>query len=65
MFRNYFKIAWFPWNGQISEFAYRIELEAGIFILSGVFAISIALLTVSWQSIKASLANPVESLKTE
>ncbi len=58
-------ITWYLMNEWLSEFAYRIELEAGIFILSGVFAISIALLTVSWQSIKASLANPVESLKIE
>ena len=47
------------------NFAYRIDAGMGIFIISGVIALIIALLTVSYQSIKAARANPVEALKYE
>ena len=49
----------------LQDFAYRIELGPGIFVLAGGAAFLIALLTVSWQSIRAALANPVESLRSE
>ncbi|MEX0859251.1 MAG: FtsX-like permease family protein, partial [Balneolaceae bacterium] len=58
-------IAWYAMNIWLADFAYRIEIGPGIFILAGSAALIIALLTVSWQSIKAAVANPVESLKNE
>ncbi|PMD96567.1 cell division protein FtsX [Siphonobacter sp. BAB-5405] len=49
----------------LQQFAYRISLEWWVFVMAGVLALSIALLTVSVQSIKAALVNPVKSLKSE
>jgi len=58
-------IAWYAMNQWLADFAYRIEIGPGIFALAGVAALVIALLTVSWQSIKAAVANPVNSLRSE
>jgi len=58
-------IAWYAMNQWLADFAYRIEIGPGIFILAGAAALIIALLTVSWQSIKAAVANPVDSLRSE
>ena len=58
-------IAYYLANKWLQDFAYRIDLEWWIFALAGIVAIVIALLTVSYQSIKAALANPVKSLRTE
>jgi putative ABC transport system permease protein len=52
-------------NGWLQNFAYRIELGWGMFLLAGGLALLIALLTVSVQVIKAALANPVEALRYE
>jgi putative ABC transport system permease protein len=49
----------------LQGFAYRINLGVDIFILAAVIAIAIALLTVTWQSLKTALANPVEALRYE
>ncbi|MEX0722305.1 MAG: ABC transporter permease [Gracilimonas sp.] len=58
-------IAWYAMNQWLADFAYRIEIGPGIFVLAGAAALVIALLTVSWQSIKAAIANPVDSLRSE
>ncbi|MEM9887581.1 MAG: ABC transporter permease [Bacteroidota bacterium] len=58
-------IAYYFMNEWLQDFAYRIELQWWVFVLAGVTAIGIALLTVSVQSIRAALANPVESLRSE
>lgn len=58
-------IAWYIMNQWLADFAYRIEIGPGIFALAGGAALVIALLTVSWQSIKAATLNPVESLRSE
>ncbi|MEX0662267.1 MAG: ABC transporter permease [Balneolaceae bacterium] len=58
-------IAWYAMSQWLADFAYRIEIGPGIFALAGGTALVIALLTVSWQSIKAAVANPVESLRSE
>lgn len=58
-------IAWYAMNQWLADFAYRIEIGPGIFVLAGTVSLVIAFLTVSWQSIKAALANPVDSLKSE
>lgn len=58
-------VAYFVMGKWLEEFAYRIEMNVWVFILSGLVALSIALLTISAQTIKAAIANPVESLKYE
>ncbi len=58
-------IAWYAMNEWLSEFAYKIDIEWWMFAGAGLLAISIALLTVSFQSIKAALMNPVKSLRSE
>jgi putative ABC transport system permease protein len=58
-------IAWYAADKWLADFAYRVDISWWIFALSGVSAISIALITVSWQSIKAALMNPVKSLRSE
>ncbi|MTI87912.1 MAG: FtsX-like permease family protein [Balneolaceae bacterium] len=58
-------LAWYFMNQWLTDFAYRIEIGPGIFALAGGTAFAIALLTVSWQSIKAAMANPVDSLRNE
>ncbi|TAG19379.1 MAG: ABC transporter permease [Cytophagia bacterium] len=58
-------IAYYFMDKWLADFAYRITISWWVFALAGVATISIALITVSWHSIKAALANPVKSLKTE
>ena len=58
-------VAYFAMQSWLEGFAYRADLNLWIFILSGGIALTIAILTVSYQAIKAALANPVESLKYE
>ena len=58
-------LAWWMMDQWLSGFAYRIGLGAGSFIIAGVLALVIAWLTVSYQSIKAAIVNPVRSLKGE
>jgi len=58
-------LAWYAMNQWLEDFAYRIEIGPGIFLLAGGAAILIALLTVGWQSVKAAVSNPVDSLRSE
>jgi len=58
-------ISWWAMDHWLSDFAYRITLKWWVFVLAGIAAILVSWLTVSWQSIKAALANPVKSLKSE
>jgi len=58
-------IAWYFMSKWLQGFAYRINISLWIFILAGLGAIFIALITVSFQAIKAALMNPVKSLKAE
>jgi putative ABC transport system permease protein len=58
-------IAWLAMHYWLNGFAYRITIQLWIFALAGVAAVLIALITVSFQSVKAALANPVESLRSE
>ncbi|MEM1324904.1 MAG: ABC transporter permease [Bacteroidota bacterium] len=58
-------IAYYFMNEWLQDFAYRIELRWWVFALAGLAAIGIALLTVSFQSVRAALANPVKSLRSE
>ena len=58
-------LAWYAMHRWLQDFAYRIEIEWWVFALAGTLAVGIALLTVSFQSIKAALMNPVKSLRSE
>jgi putative ABC transport system permease protein len=58
-------IAYYFMNKWLYNFAYRINIGLGIFLASSVIALVIALLTVSYQTIKAAMANPVDSLRYE
>ena len=58
-------IAWFFMNLWLNDFQYRIHIEWWVFILAGTLAIVISLATVSYQAIRAAVANPVKSLRTE
>lgn len=60
-----FPIAWYAMNSWLQDFAYRISIPWWSFILAGLAAAFIALLTISFQAIKAALSNPVKSLRTE
>jgi putative ABC transport system permease protein len=58
-------IAWWAMNQWLQDFAYRIDIEWWVFAVAGLLAVGIALLTVSFQSVKAALMNPVKSLRSE
>ncbi|MEO5592625.1 MAG: FtsX-like permease family protein [Chitinophagaceae bacterium] len=58
-------VAWYGMHSWLKDFAYRIDISWWVFVLAGVMAIVIALGTISFQAIKAAMANPVKSLRTE
>ena len=58
-------VAWYAMNRWLQDFAYKIDIAWWMFALAGILSVSIALLTVSFQSIKAALMNPVKSLRSE
>ncbi|WP_439584612.1 ABC transporter permease [Dyadobacter bucti] len=58
-------IAWYAMTNWLKDFAYHTQVNWWVFALAGVISIGIALLTISFQSIKAALMNPVKSLKSE
>jgi putative ABC transport system permease protein len=60
-----FPIAWFAMNNWLKDFAFRISIEWWVFLLAGILASFIALLTVSVHAIKAANSNPVNSLRSE
>ena len=60
-----FPVAWFAMDKWLQGFAYRINISWWVFAIAGVTAIVIAFITVSFQAIKAAIANPVKSLRTE
>jgi putative ABC transport system permease protein len=60
-----FPVAWLAMNKWLEGFAYKIDLDWWMFVVAGLATVLIAWVTVSWQSIRAALANPVQSLRTE
>ena len=58
-------VAWYAMNKWLEDFAYKIDIGWGVFAIAALITIGIALLTVSFQAIKAAIANPVKSLRTE
>ncbi len=60
-----FPLAWWAMHHWLQDFAYRITIGWEVFVLAGVAAMGIALMTVSFQAIRAALSNPVKSLRSE
>lgn len=58
-------LAWYIMNNWLQDFAYRININWWMFFMAGIIAIAIALITISFQAIKAAIANPVKSLRSE
>jgi putative ABC transport system permease protein len=60
-----FPLAWWAMRSWLEDFAYRVTIGWWVYVLAGVLAVLVALATVSYQAIKAAMANPVKSLRTE
>jgi putative ABC transport system permease protein len=60
-----FPIAWYAMDKWLQDFAYRTNIGWWIFVAAGLLALLIALITISVQAIKAAIASPVKSLRTE
>ena len=60
-----FPLAWWSMQNWLEDFAYRIKIGWTVFVIAGLIAVFIALITVSYQAIKAALVNPVNSLRNE
>jgi putative ABC transport system permease protein len=60
-----FPVAWWAMNRWLESFAYRVGIPWWIFVVAGIVAMAIALVTVSFQTIRAAVANPVKSLRSE
>ena len=58
-------VGWYLMNKWLEDFTYRIEISWWVFVFAALIALTIAVLTVSYQSIKAAIVNPVKSLRTE
>jgi ABC-type antimicrobial peptide transport system permease subunit len=58
-------IAWWAMNSWLQSYTYRISIQWWVFALAGILSVIIAILTVSYQAIKAAIANPVKSLRSE
>ena len=58
-------VAWYFMHNWLQDFAYRINIGWYVFLITGIAALLIAFITISFQSIKAAIANPVKSLRTE
>jgi putative ABC transport system permease protein len=60
-----FPVTWFAMNKWLQDFAYRINMQWWVFIIAGGVALMIAFITISFQAVKAAIANPVKSLRSE
>jgi putative ABC transport system permease protein len=58
-------VSWWAMNSWLRDFAYRIDIEWWVFVLAAVAALLVALITVSFQAIRAAVVNPVKSLRSE
>ncbi|WP_439557779.1 ABC transporter permease, partial [Dyadobacter sp.] len=58
-------VAWWAMDNWLREFAYHTNIHIGVFLFAALVSVGIALLTISFQSVKAALMNPVKSLKSE
>lgn len=60
-----FPVSWWIANAWLSDFAYRVGIGADIFVVAGISILLITLITISFQSIRAALANPIDALRSE
>jgi len=60
-----FPVAWWAMHNWLQTYTYRVTISWWVFVFAGLLAVVIALITISFQSIKAAIANPVKSLRTE
>jgi len=60
-----FPIAWYSMYRWLQDFAYRINIGWWVFVVAGLAAVMVAMLTISFQAIKAAVSNPVNSLRAE
>ncbi len=60
-----FPVAWLVMSNWLRGYAYRVNIHAWVFVVAGLAAVGIALVTVSFQAVKAAVANPIKSIKTE
>jgi putative ABC transport system permease protein len=58
-------LAWWAMNSWLNDFAYHTDIGWWVFVIAGLASLLIALVTISFQAVKAALANPIKSLKTE
>lgn len=58
-------IAWWAMYKWLADYPYRVQIQWWVFVLAGLMSLAIALLTVSYQAVRAALSNPVKSLRTE
>lgn len=58
-------LAWYSMHKWVEDYAYRIDINIGVFVLIATLSILIAMFTISFQAVKAALANPVKSLRSE
>jgi len=58
-------LAWYAMDLWLADFAYRVNISIGLFLLAGLLAVGIAMITVSFQAVSAALVNPAKSIKTE
>jgi putative ABC transport system permease protein len=58
-------VAWWVMNKWLQDFAYRTNISWTVFVITTVTALLIALITISFQAIRAAIVNPVKSLRTE
>jgi putative ABC transport system permease protein len=58
-------LAWYAMQQWLADFAYRIDMRWWMFGLAGTAAVLIAMLTIGFQSVRAALTNPVQSLRNE
>jgi len=60
-----FPVSWWLMNSWLQGFAYRIPVRLSVFLIAGILVLLITIITISFQSIKAAIANPVKALRTE
>jgi ABC-type antimicrobial peptide transport system permease subunit len=58
-------VAWWMMHNWLQDYPYRVPIQWQVFLFAGMLSLLISILTVSYQSIKAAIANPVRSLRTE
>jgi putative ABC transport system permease protein len=58
-------VSWLVMNKWLQNFAYRVDIGVTVFVTAAIISVVIALAAISFQSIKAAIANPVKSLRTE